>query len=77
MHMKIRKRDGRYVKYNAEKITSAIEKAGVVTGEFDVKTARKLTIRVLNLAEKVFGDKIMGVEDGPCCQCCISRPLPV
>jgi anaerobic ribonucleoside-triphosphate reductase len=63
MHSKIRKRDGRYVRFNAEKITSAIEKAGAVTGEFDVKTARKLTIRVLNLAEKVFGDKIMGVED--------------
>lgn len=61
--MKIRKRDGRYVKFNAEKITTAIEKAGAVTGEFDEKTARKLTIRVLNLAEKVFGDKIMGVED--------------
>jgi len=63
MHMKIRKRDGRYVKFNAEKITSAIEKAGAVTGEFGDKTARKLTIRVLSLAEKVFGDKIMGVED--------------
>jgi ribonucleoside-triphosphate reductase len=63
MHSKIRKRDGRYVRFNAEKITSAIEKAGAVTGEFDVKTARKLTIRALSLAEKVFGDKIMGVED--------------
>ncbi len=63
MHSKIRKRDGRYVKFNAEKITKAIEKAGAATGEFDVKRARKLTIRVLNLAEKLFGDKIMGVED--------------
>ena len=63
MHSKIRKRDGRYVRFNAEKITNAIEKAGTATGEFDAKTARKLTIRVLNLAEKVFGDKIMGVED--------------
>jgi ribonucleoside-triphosphate reductase len=63
MHTKIRKRDGRYVKFNAEKITSAIEKAGEATGEFGNRTARKLTIKVLNLAEKVFGDKIMGVED--------------
>ncbi len=63
MHGKIRKRDGRYVKFNADKITNAIEKAGTATGQFDVKTARRLTIRVLNLAEKLFGDKIMGVED--------------
>jgi len=63
MHSKIRKRDGRYVKFNAEKITSAIEKAGEATGEFDNKAATKLTIRALNLAEKVFSDKIMGVED--------------
>ena len=63
MHSKIRKRDGRYVKFNAEKITNAIEKAGAATGEFDVKKARRLTIKVLNLAEKLFGDKIMGVED--------------
>ncbi len=63
MHTKIRKRDGRYVKFNTDKITNAIEKAGVATGEFDEKKARSLTIRVLNLAEKVFGDKIMGVED--------------
>ena len=63
MHSKIRKRDGRYVRFNADKITSAIEKAGAVTGEFEVNRARKLTIRVLNLAEKIYGDKIMGVED--------------
>lgn len=63
MHSKIRKRDGRLVKFNAEKITNAIAKAGIATGEFDEKIARKLTIRVLNLAEKLFDDRIMGVED--------------
>ena len=63
MHSKIRKRDGRYAKFNAEKITNAIEKAGAATGEFDAGKAIKLTVRVLNLAEKVFGEKIMGVED--------------
>jgi ribonucleoside-triphosphate reductase len=63
MHSKIRKRDGRYVRFNTEKITNAIEKAGEATGEFDVKGARKLTIKVLNLAEKIFGDRIMSVED--------------
>jgi len=63
MHSKIKKRDRRYVKFNADKITNAIQKAGEATGEFDVKGARKLTIRVLSLAEKIFGDKIMGVEE--------------
>ncbi|MCX7635153.1 MAG: ATP cone domain-containing protein, partial [Syntrophales bacterium] len=63
MHSKIRKRDGRLVKFNADKITNAIAKAGIATGEFDEKIARKLTIRVLNLAEKLFDDRIMGVED--------------
>ena len=63
MHSKIKKRDGRYVKFNAEKITSAIARAGAATGEFDVKMPRKLTIKVLSLAEKLFDDKIMGVED--------------
>jgi len=63
MHNKIRKRDGRYVKFNAEKITNAIARAGAATGEFEIHTPRKLTIKVLSLAEKLFDDKIMGVED--------------
>jgi anaerobic ribonucleoside-triphosphate reductase len=60
---KIKKRDGRLVKFNAEKITNAIAKAGAATAEFDVITAKKLTIKVLNLAEKLFDDKIMTVEE--------------
>jgi len=63
MHGKIKKRDGRLVKFNAEKITNAVAKAGVATGEFDVAAARKLTIKVLNLAEKLFDGKIMTVEE--------------
>ncbi|MDO9528820.1 MAG: ribonucleoside triphosphate reductase [Syntrophales bacterium] len=64
MHTKIRKRDGRYVKFNADKITNAIASAGAATGEFDdVKVPRKLTLKALNLAEKLFDDKVMGVED--------------
>ncbi|HLE19184.1 MAG TPA: ribonucleoside triphosphate reductase, partial [Syntrophales bacterium] len=62
MHEKIKKRDDRLVKFNAEKITNAICKAGEATGEFDLNIARKLTIRVLNLAEKLFDNKIMTVE---------------
>jgi len=63
MHGKIRKRDGRLVKFNAEKITNAIARAGAATGEFDDKAARKLTIRVLNLAEKLYNGNIITVED--------------
>jgi anaerobic ribonucleoside-triphosphate reductase len=63
MHGKIKKRDGRLVKFNAEKITNAIEKAGVATGEFDMTAAKMLTIKVLNLAEKLFDGKIMTVEE--------------
>ncbi len=63
MHGKIKKRDGRLVKFNAEKITKAINKAGAATGEFDLAGSRKLTIKVLNLAEKLFDNKIMTVEE--------------
>jgi anaerobic ribonucleoside-triphosphate reductase len=63
MNLKIKKRDGRSVKFNAEKITSAIAKAGIATGEFDAKEAHKLTIKVLNLAEKLFDSKVLTVEE--------------
>lgn len=63
MNTKIRKRDGRLVKFNADKITNAIAKAGAVTGEFDVREARKLTIKVLNLAGQLFNGKILSVEE--------------
>jgi ribonucleoside-triphosphate reductase len=63
MHSKIKKRDGRLVKFKAEKITNAIAKAGTATGEFDAAVARTLTIRVLNLAEQVFDSRVMTVEE--------------
>jgi anaerobic ribonucleoside-triphosphate reductase len=63
MHTRIKKRDGRLVRFNAEKITNAIARAGAATGEYDVAAARKLCIRVLSLAEKLFDDKIMTVEE--------------
>jgi len=63
MHGKIQKRDGRLVKFNADKITNAIAKAATATAEFDITSARKLTIKVLNLAEKLFDGKIMTVEE--------------
>ncbi|MBU2234378.1 MAG: ribonucleoside triphosphate reductase [Proteobacteria bacterium] len=63
MHAKIKKRDGRLVKFKAEKITNALAKAGAATVEFDVAAAKMLTIRVLNLAEKLFDNRIMTVEE--------------
>ncbi len=63
MHGKIRKRDGRLLKFNAEKITNAIAKAGSATGEFNNSIAKTLTIRVLNLAEKLFDNRVMTVEE--------------
>jgi len=59
----IRKRDGRLDPFNPEKITSAIAKAGAATGEFDMDTARKLTIKVLSLAESIFNNSIFSVEE--------------
>lgn len=62
MHKKIRKRDGRYVKFDASKITKAIAQAGKATGEFNGEIAEKLTIKVLNLSEKLYDNKVMTVE---------------
>jgi len=53
MFTKIRKRDGRIVEFDAEKITNAIAKAGKATGEFDREIAKKLTLKVLNLAQQL------------------------
>ncbi|OPY18212.1 ribonucleoside triphosphate reductase [Syntrophus aciditrophicus] len=63
MYTEIKKRDGRLVKFDAEKITRAIAKAGDATGEFDYKVARKLTIKVMSLAEKIFDSRIISVEE--------------
>jgi len=40
MFENIRKRDGRIAPFDAERITSAIAKAGQATGEFDRETAK-------------------------------------
>ncbi len=63
MQNTIRKRDGRLDPFNPEKITSAIAKAGAATGEFDTDTARKLTIKVLSLAESIYNNSIFSVEE--------------
>jgi len=63
MQQKIQKRDGRLVKFEAGKITNAIAKAGLATGEFERTAAKIMTIKVLSLAGKLFDDKIMTVEE--------------
>ncbi len=54
---KIIKRDGSIVDFNPEKITNAIEKAGLATKEFDKNTAKSLTNRVIDLAMQILANK--------------------
>ncbi len=59
---RIRKRDGRVVSFQFQKIADAIHKAAEVTGEFDYPEARRLTIRVIGLAQIAMEDRIPTVE---------------
>jgi ribonucleoside-triphosphate reductase len=53
MFENIKKRDGRVVAFDSQKITAAIAKAGNATGEFEERDARKLTLKVLTLAHEL------------------------
>ena len=59
----IRKRSGEQVPFAAAKITAAILKAARATGEFDRTEARRLTIRVLSLAQAVIDHEVPDVEE--------------
>ena len=63
MYKSIKKRDGRTVKFDRKKIEKAIEKAGLETGEFDAKTAKELTDKVLAVLETRNPKRLPGVED--------------
>lgn len=63
MFQKIKKRDGRIVKFNINKIKIAIQKAADKTGEFDERVALKLSLKVLDLVEKRVTNKIPKVEE--------------
>ncbi|QCT42554.1 ribonucleoside triphosphate reductase [Candidatus Nanosynbacter featherlites] len=63
MYKSIKKRDGRTVKFDRKKIEKAIEKAGLETGEFDKKTAKELTEKVLAVLEARNQKQLPGVED--------------
>lgn len=59
----IRKRDGRIVPFNPEKITIAIQKAILAVGEQDGKLAKNIADQVVQRIEDHFKTGIPGVED--------------
>ncbi len=61
--LKVVKRDGSNQPFEAKKITNAILKAGQSTGEFDAETAKKLTIRVINIVQQLYSEIIPSVEN--------------
>ena len=63
MYKSIKKRDGRTVKFDRKKIEKAVEKAGLETGEFDKKTAKELTEKVLAVLEARNQKQLPDVED--------------
>jgi ribonucleoside-triphosphate reductase len=58
----IKKRNGTIVLFNPDKITKAITRAGEATAEFDEEIARKLMLRVLNLAQQALPGEVPSVE---------------
>ncbi len=63
MITKIRKRDGREVPFNIEKIASAVFKAASATGGKDYKTAMDLAERVVAYIEGSMDKKVPDVEE--------------
>ncbi len=59
---RIVKRNGQIETFEPRKITTAILKAGRATGEFDEDVARTLTMRVVNVALQMAGDRLPTVE---------------
>ncbi len=63
MITKIRKRDGREVPFNIEKIANAIFKAAQAAGGHDYNTSMALAEKVINVIDEKFKGKVPGVED--------------
>jgi len=59
----IKKRDGRIQVFDSSNITAAIAKAGEVTVEFEVREAKKLTLKVLTLAHELRLGPVPEVEE--------------
>lgn len=62
MFKKIKKRDGKIVNFNIEKIADAIAKAGLATEEFKAEKAKKLAEKVLKKAEEQITTRTPSVE---------------
>ncbi|MBQ2660441.1 anaerobic ribonucleoside triphosphate reductase [Candidatus Saccharibacteria bacterium] len=62
MFKKIVKRDGKIVDFNPDKITEAIKKAGVATGEFSADVAKELTDKVIVATKAKISQRIPTVE---------------
>ena len=62
MFKKIVKRDGKIVDFNPEKITAAITKAGVATGEFKEARAKQLAEKVVEKANETIKSRTPNVE---------------
>ncbi len=54
---KVEKRDGRIVDFDQERISKAILAAGQATGEFNLKTAQKISNQVVENINKVFAKR--------------------
>jgi len=63
MFDQIKKRDGRVESFDSQKITTAIEKAGSATNEFEHREAQKLALRVLTLAQQIRLGVVPEVEE--------------
>ncbi|MBF0544156.1 MAG: ribonucleoside triphosphate reductase [Candidatus Riflebacteria bacterium] len=59
----VERRDGSVVPFNAEKISSAIERAGKATGEFGVSEAVQMTQQVINILSHRHQDGYPNIEE--------------
>ena len=62
MFKKIIKRDGKITNFDPSKITEAIIKAGLATGEFKAERAKQLSEKVLKIAEETITQRTPNVE---------------
>lgn len=62
MFENIRKRDGRVVPFTKDKITAAIAKAGLATGEYGERQAEKMMYKVLAEALDIIAEEVPTVE---------------
>ncbi|MBF0479388.1 MAG: ribonucleoside triphosphate reductase [Candidatus Omnitrophica bacterium] len=63
MFKTIVKRNSAQVPFDSKKINHALVKAGKASGEFGEDVAQKLTFRVLNIAQQMFGERVPTVEE--------------